>query len=227
MLVICEDCAKKYNIDESRIKARRARFTCNECGHIIIIDKADLSRPLISKKKSGYPPSPTIDLLKEMEVQEGPQPTAGSNPAADLQEEEADPPGRHVQRKNRGIPLFVYFILTVLLALVCVVLMGYFHAAYFGAGLLSGNMGGNSGTHGGILMQSLLLFGAGWFIMFLFFSVFAHFMLQKFNLLIKDANQLGAGGYNIAIEKKGPREVRNLAFALERIRKRLLEADSG
>ena len=47
MLVICEDCAKKYNIDESKIKGNRARFTCNECGHIIIVDKTDLSRPLV------------------------------------------------------------------------------------------------------------------------------------------------------------------------------------
>lgn len=227
MLVICEDCAKKYNIDESRIKARRARFTCNECGHVIIIDKADLSRPLISKKKSGYSPSSTIDLLKEMEDQDGSPPASTPNDenGETDEEDEPDPTCRLVQRKNRGISLFVYFIITVLLALLCVGLMGYLFAAYLEGGFLSGNAGGGSDARGAILMKSLLLFSAGWFVTFLFFSLFAHFMLQKFNQLIKYANQLGSGTFNIAIGKKGPREVRNLAFALERIRKRLRAAD--
>ncbi len=39
MLVICEDCAKKYNIDETKIKGDRARFSCQECGHIIVVKK--------------------------------------------------------------------------------------------------------------------------------------------------------------------------------------------
>ncbi len=39
MLVICEDCAKKYNIDETRIKGKKAKFSCRSCGHIIIVEK--------------------------------------------------------------------------------------------------------------------------------------------------------------------------------------------
>ncbi len=39
MLVICEDCAKKYNIDETKIKGESARFACRECGHIIVVKK--------------------------------------------------------------------------------------------------------------------------------------------------------------------------------------------
>jgi predicted Zn finger-like uncharacterized protein len=39
MLVICEDCSKKYNVDESKIKGTRARFSCQECGHIIVVVK--------------------------------------------------------------------------------------------------------------------------------------------------------------------------------------------
>ncbi len=39
MLAICEECAKKYNIDESKMKSDRARFSCYECGHIIIVEK--------------------------------------------------------------------------------------------------------------------------------------------------------------------------------------------
>lgn len=65
MLVICEDCARKYNIDESHIKGNRARFACKGCGHIIIVEKTDLARPLIQNRKQGATPS--IDLLQEME----------------------------------------------------------------------------------------------------------------------------------------------------------------
>ena len=39
MLVICEECAKKYNIDETRIKGEKAQFSCRECGHIIVVEK--------------------------------------------------------------------------------------------------------------------------------------------------------------------------------------------
>jgi len=45
MLVICEDCAKKYNIDEAKIKGDRARFSCQECGHIIVVKKPVEQQP--------------------------------------------------------------------------------------------------------------------------------------------------------------------------------------
>jgi predicted Zn finger-like uncharacterized protein len=40
MLAICEECSKKYNIDESKMKGQRARFSCQECGHIIVVTKS-------------------------------------------------------------------------------------------------------------------------------------------------------------------------------------------
>jgi len=39
MLVICEDCAKKYDIDATKIKGDKAQFACKECGHIIVVEK--------------------------------------------------------------------------------------------------------------------------------------------------------------------------------------------
>ena len=41
MLVICEECSKKYNVDESKMTGERARFSCHECGHIIVVVKQD------------------------------------------------------------------------------------------------------------------------------------------------------------------------------------------
>jgi HAMP domain-containing protein len=53
MLVICEDCAKKYHIDESRIKGQRAKFACKACGHIIVVEKpeAAASPPAATKEE--------------------------------------------------------------------------------------------------------------------------------------------------------------------------------
>lgn len=39
MLVICEDCAAKYNVDENRMESDRARFSCRKCGHTIFVKR--------------------------------------------------------------------------------------------------------------------------------------------------------------------------------------------
>lgn len=55
MLAICEDCSKKYNIDESKMKGQRARFACQECGHIIVVVKSETSqnKPEVKDDLSG------------------------------------------------------------------------------------------------------------------------------------------------------------------------------
>ena len=54
MLVICEDCSKKYNVDESKIKGTRARFSCQECGHIIVVvkKKSEMDQELEGERPS-------------------------------------------------------------------------------------------------------------------------------------------------------------------------------
>jgi len=39
MLAICEECSKKYNVDEAKMKGERARFSCQECGNIVVVEK--------------------------------------------------------------------------------------------------------------------------------------------------------------------------------------------
>ena len=39
MLVICEECSKKYNVDETMMRGERARFSSYECGHVIVVDR--------------------------------------------------------------------------------------------------------------------------------------------------------------------------------------------
>lgn len=54
MLAICEECSKKYNIDESKMKGQRARFSCQECGHIIVVTKSGTTPP--EKSSAGTTP---------------------------------------------------------------------------------------------------------------------------------------------------------------------------
>lgn len=39
MIVICEECGKKYKIDPEKIKGEQARFKCKACSHIITVKK--------------------------------------------------------------------------------------------------------------------------------------------------------------------------------------------
>ena len=39
MIVICEECGKKYRIDPAKIKGRAAGFKCRSCSHLIVVSK--------------------------------------------------------------------------------------------------------------------------------------------------------------------------------------------
>ncbi len=57
MLAICEECSKKYNIDESKMKGPRARFSCQECGHIIVVEKSGAAATANKEKQPGNTPA--------------------------------------------------------------------------------------------------------------------------------------------------------------------------
>jgi HAMP domain-containing protein len=52
MIVICEECGKKYRLDVSKIKGSAARFKCRVCTHMI----------MVSKPQSAPPAAATEDL---------------------------------------------------------------------------------------------------------------------------------------------------------------------
>jgi len=229
MLVICEDCAKKYNIDESRIKGNRARFTCNECGHIIIVDKADLNRSLFSSMSaSGSSPtsSSSIDLLKEMEV-----------PITDNTEKETESMAqefsktydrRKPQWKFRGIPVFVFFISGMIFALIFISLVtGYLYTEYLYSEYMADVLNKKFELRQQLMIRSSLIFGGAWLFVLIFFTIFGRYIHAKLAILVKNANQLAKGEYDIEIARTGPREVRDLAFALERIREQLTSQTGG
>ena len=81
MIVICEDCGKKYRIDPSKIKKESVKFKCKQCNHIISV-----SKPIEKESKSvPIPPSPPPDAddkpALEVNRESEPQPSIGLKPA--------------------------------------------------------------------------------------------------------------------------------------------------
>jgi predicted Zn finger-like uncharacterized protein len=51
MIVICEECGKKYRLDLSKIKGSAARFKCRVCTHMIMVSKPQSASPAIAVKE--------------------------------------------------------------------------------------------------------------------------------------------------------------------------------
>jgi len=51
MIVICEECGKKYRLDASKIKGSAARFKCRVCTHMIVVSKPQSASPEIAVKE--------------------------------------------------------------------------------------------------------------------------------------------------------------------------------
>jgi predicted Zn finger-like uncharacterized protein len=73
MIIICEECGKKYRIDPSKIKGQAAKFRCKECSHIITVSKPEAKPP---------EPSPPPFVEPDGEVSEQTQAAVESGRAA-------------------------------------------------------------------------------------------------------------------------------------------------
>ena len=101
MLVICEDCAKKYNIDETKIKGESARFSCQECGHIIVVKK-----PSKSPSKVKENTSVTETLMKS-------DPAGGNSTGVTQAQSFGTSSASTSSEKGKGLPISAYLFLTL------------------------------------------------------------------------------------------------------------------
>lgn len=126
MVVICEECGLKYQIDPSKIKGDKARFKCKGCSTSIVVDKNDyqldddvtsIEEALLSQQSegSGDEEAVTDDLDALAESAAG---RAGA--AADIDDipstattESVTPVG--VEKKRSGLGLTAKVILLMLL----------------------------------------------------------------------------------------------------------------
>lgn len=53
MIVICEECGKKYKIDPSKIKGKAAGFKCRACTHLIVISKPASAQPVAESEPTS------------------------------------------------------------------------------------------------------------------------------------------------------------------------------
>jgi len=93
MLVICEDCAKRYNIDEKQIKGPKAQFSCKKCGHIIIVEK---------------PAATASEPEKEDIFNETPAPDPTPKEPSETEER------KRPQKKGKGVPIRSYLFITMI-----------------------------------------------------------------------------------------------------------------
>ena len=66
MIVICEECGKKFSIDPSKIKGNRAKFKCDVCDFIITVTKP-AETPAVS-----FPQTQTTQLNKKVDIKKTP-----------------------------------------------------------------------------------------------------------------------------------------------------------
>jgi predicted Zn finger-like uncharacterized protein len=105
MIVICEECGKKYRIDAEKIKGNSARFKCKSCNHVITVTKPELRPP------APPPPRPRV---KEAAAE-----TAEERPPVPKKEKKEKPAKRKKEKKaalkTKGLGLrskmFLLFLL--------------------------------------------------------------------------------------------------------------------
>lgn len=133
MLVICEECAKKYNIDERRIKGPQARFACQECGHIIVVKNPGMQDELPALDESAGRPAeeekphrseaaaresvPRDEAEDEEATAELDQPGINDTVSAETPESETQ---QSRNKKGRGVPIRLYLFMTLFLGFLMV-----------------------------------------------------------------------------------------------------------
>lgn len=225
MLVICEDCAKKYNIDESKIKGNRARFTCNECGHIIIVNKSDLSRPLVHSSSQEKAASSSIDLLKEMEAPLSPESETSQTNSVEQpeQDEKGSIPASSGSEKKRivwtslSIPAYILigalfsFILTNIAVL-------YILSQY--SWVIAQHM---QEFQKDLLITSLLVMLVSWAISIIILFAIGNYMSKSLLKINKTLNLISLGDTEakVTVLKHGPEEVVTLSHLLSELCKKV------
>lgn len=61
MVVICEECGKKYKFDYNLMKSDRAKFTCKSCNHLISINKPEEDQKILEVEE----PREEINISEE------------------------------------------------------------------------------------------------------------------------------------------------------------------
>lgn len=115
MIVICEECGKKYRIDPEKIKGDKARFKCRSCSHVITVDKqpaigglptpADIDKPSVEDPTATPPPA---SEAPQAMIQQTPPPPAAPPSEAPAEKIEK-------RKKKAGMGLTAKVVMLMLL----------------------------------------------------------------------------------------------------------------
>jgi len=104
MIIICEECGKRYQIDPERIKGKAARFKCKSCNHMISIIK-----PVVKPQEPISLTAPSADKPSPEEAE--------ARPSASEPEIKEKPPRAKASKRLglRGKMIILFFFLPIVL----------------------------------------------------------------------------------------------------------------
>jgi len=237
MIVICEECGKKYRVDASKIKGKAASFKCHVCSHVIMVSKAQVTPPQPDSKMK-VTSTPTID---DRLAADGPD-TKDGTPTGD----KAKPGTRH-RRKTGGFGLrakmflMFLFIPLILMAGVSLFCLWQFETttrlliqesskivAQLADKEIANTMDESTGPVQ--LMQSrakaltdktrmiaLMMLGATLLLIGIIVFIYVHRLTGKIKSLTEVTERISVGELEMEIETKSRDEIGQLAEAIARM----------
>ena len=104
MIVICEECGKKYRVDPTKIKGKAASFKCHICNHVIMVYKAHMPSTHADAKLAATPTAFIGDASGAVQNDKIDSSVGAGKASA----------GRHHHRKTGGVGLRIKMLLVFL-----------------------------------------------------------------------------------------------------------------
>lgn len=135
MIIICEECGKKYQIDPSRIKTTSAKAKCTACGNMMTIPKPEAkpepkpeARPVARPVAKPVEPPPALRPTREIPAKGEEPPLPKEEPPPPTREEREEVKEAVPKAKKKGMGLrFKIFVLFFLVPIILFVGAGYLY----------------------------------------------------------------------------------------------------
>ena len=214
MIVICEECGKKYRVDPSRIKGKAASFSCHACRHVIVVFKP---KPISSQgqpmpNRDALPKTAVDDRAGTIDVEK-----AGGVP-------DADPVIAAARQRHRpgGLGLRAKMLLLFLLIPLILTAGAFlFYIWQFGITPRSFSQEGAAifaRLADKEIMVALAVFGAALLLFAIIVVVYAQRLAGKIKTLTEIAERISGGELEVEVETKSRDEIGQLAAAIAGMR---------
>ena len=237
MVVICEECGKKYRVDPSKIQGKAASFNCHVCSYIIMVSRARGTSAHPDSKAKVKPTTLNDDRLAADE-------TESKNGMPFIDKAKAD---KRYRRKAGGFGLrakmLLLFLLVPLILMAGVSLFYLWHfdtsshlliqeTSKFVTQLTEEKSANKSATTA--MMQSrlkaltykarmivLIVLGATILLISIIVFVYTNRLTGKIKSLAEGAERISQGELEIKIDTKSRDEIGELAEAITRMQENI------